>query len=254
METLTHQGNGHHDVRIGAIGDLHFGRGSAAAVQTVLGAVGAACDVLVLAGDLTDRGGLDEAKGLAKELSAHVRVPIVAVLGNHDFESGCAPEIMDVLRDAGVHVLDGDSCEVHGVAFSGVKGFCGGFGARALGSWGEGAIKQFVHEAVEEALKLEAALSRVTCPSKVAVLHYSPIAETLQGEPPEIFPFLGSSRLEEPIGRFEVTTVFHGHAHNGRPEGHTATGVPVYNVSWMVMQKLRSDRPFRVVELPGRIG
>lgn len=246
-------GDDQRTVRIAAIGDLHYGRTSAGSVQAALTAVGAAADVLVLAGDLTDRGSPEEAKGLARELVAHVRVPVVAVLGNHDFESGCAPEVTDILRDAGLQVLDGDSCEVGGVAFAGVKGFCGGFGARALGAWGEGAIKQFVHEAVQEALKLETALARVTCPSRVVVLHYSPVADTLHGEPPEIFPFLGSSRLEEPISRFEVSAVFHGHAHAGRAEGHTASGVPVYNVSWMVMQRLRADRPFRVVELPGRL-
>lgn len=252
LETLSPSAAASHPVRIAALGDIHFGRTSAGTLQALLSAAGSVCDVLVLAGDLTDRGSLEDARGLAKEL-ATVRVPIVAVLGNHDYEAGCPQDVMAVLRDAGVHVLDGDTCEIHGVGFAGVKGFCGGFGARALSAWGEPAIKQFVHEAVSEALKLETALARLTTESRVAVLHYSPIVETVVGEPPEIFAYLGSSRLEEPLTRFEVHTVFHGHAHHGKPEGKTASGIPVYNVSWMVMQRVRADRPFRLIEVPGSV-
>jgi Icc-related predicted phosphoesterase len=154
------------------------------------------------------------------------------------------------MTGAGVLMLDGDSHEIHGVGFAGVKGFGGGFGARALGPWGEDTFKRFVHEAVDEALKLESALARLRARHRIAVLHYAPVRETVDGEPLEIYPFLGSSRLEEPINRYEVTAVVHGHAHRGQPQGRTATGVAVYNVSLPLMARLRPERPFLLLEVP----
>ena len=124
-----------------------------------------------------------------------------------------------ILGDAGVRVLDGDGVEIRGVGFAGVKGFAGGFGERALQSWGEPILKQFVREAVEEALKLEQALARLRTPHRIAVLHYSPIRATVETEPAEILPFLGSSRLEDPINRYSATLVVHGHAHHGNRRG-----------------------------------
>ena len=147
-------------------------------------------------------------------------------------------------------MLDGDAQEVLGIGFAGVKGFGGGFGPRALGPWGEDIFKRFVHEAVEEALKLESALARLRTPHRIVLTHYSPVQDTVEGEPLEIYPFLGSSRLEEPINRYQVSAVVHGHAHRGQPEGRTATGVPVYNVSLPLMMRLSPDRPFRVLDLP----
>ena len=162
--------------------------------------------------------------------------------------NGRSPEFC---ADAGVHVLDGEAHEVLGVGFAGIKGFAGGFGRRALGPWGEGLIKQFVREALDEALKLETALSQLRTERRVALLHYSPIAATVAGEPLEIYPYLGSSRLEEPLSRYPVDAVFHGHAHHGTPEGRTMGDVPVYNVSMVLLQENFPDRPaFRVVELP----
>jgi Icc-related predicted phosphoesterase len=156
-----------------------------------------------------------------------------------------------ILTDAGLAVLDGDACELRGIGIAGVKGFGGGFGKRALGPWGETIIKQFVREAVDEALKLEAALARLRTTNLVALLHYSPIQQTCEGEPPEIYPFLGSSRLEEPLGRYPVTLVVHGHAHRGQLEGRTASGAPVYNVSMALLTRSFGDRPpFRVFEVP----
>ena len=147
-------------------------------------------------------------------------------------------------------MLDGDACELHGIGIAGVKGFGGGFGKRALGPWGEPIIKQFVHEAVNEALKLEAALARLRTERLVALLHYSPVQETVEGEPLEIYPFVGSSRLEEPIGRYPVSLVVHGHAHRGQLEGRTKSGVPVYNVSMPLLTRSFPDRPpFRVFEV-----
>lgn len=207
-------------------------------------------DVLVLCGDLTDYGLPDEARGLAKELVGGVKIPIIAVLGNHDYESGVAPEVVAALREAAVTVLDGDTVEIRGVGFAGVKGFAGGFGRGVLGPWGEEATKRFVHEAVNEALKLESALARLRTPTRVAVLHYSPVQSTVEGEPREIFPYLGCSRLEEPLARYAVSFVFHGHAHNGTPEGRTTNNAPVYNVSLPLLQRLTPEQPFRIVDVP----
>jgi Icc-related predicted phosphoesterase len=202
-----------------------------------------------MCGDLTDYGLPDEARILAREL-APARLPIIAILGNHDYESGHEAEVRAILTEAGVVVLDGESHEVHGVGFAGTPGFAGGFGRGALGAWGERAIKSFVHEAVNEALKLEAALARLRTPHRIALLHYAPIRDTVMGEPVEIFPWLGSSRLEEPLTRYPVTAVFHGHAHRGAPEGRTSTGIPVYNVSMQVLRDAFPDRaPYRILEI-----
>src|SRR5262245_25833152 len=182
-------------------------------------------------------------------LTGSTRIPIIAVLGNHDYDAGQAAAVRSLLTNAGVHVLDGEPCEVAGVGVAGVKGFCGGFGDRALQPWGEDIIKRFVHEAVDEALKLESALAKLRTERRVAVLHYSPIRDTVEGEPAEIFPFLGSSRLEEPLLRYPVTVAFHGHAHHGRLEGRTRDRAPVYNVCLPLLQRESPDRPFRVVDL-----
>ena len=240
-----------HCLRIAAIGDLHCTRASEGTFQPLFGKVGESADVLVLCGDLTDYGTPEEARVLAKELGA-TKIPRVAVLGNHDFESGASAEVARILADAaGVIVLDDTAVEVLGVGFAGVKGFAGGFGERALQSWGEEPIKAFVRAALDEALKLETALARLRTPGRVALLHYAPIGETVGGEPTEIFPFLGSSRLEEPLNRYRPSVVFHGHAHRGRPEGATAAGVPVYNVALPLLKRTDPDRPpFRVVEVP----
>jgi Icc-related predicted phosphoesterase len=236
-------------VRIAAIGDLHYGRNATpGALQPLFGQIGESADILVICGDLTDYGLPEEARALMREMTA-VKIPTVAVLGNHDYESGHQDEIRAILADAGIITLDGDTTEIHGVGFAGVKGFAGGFGRRALGPWGEDIMKKFVHEAVAEALKLETALARLRTDHLIALLHYAPIQATVEGEPREIFPFLGCSRLEEPLGRFPVTAVFHGHAHHGQPEGRTAKNVPVYNVSMCLMRETFPDRPFRLFEI-----
>jgi Icc-related predicted phosphoesterase len=236
-------------VRIAALGDIHLGgRGLEPPLQMLLSQVSAHADILALCGDLTDRGDPEEARQIAKALGS-VTVPIVAVLGNHDYECGKVAEVTRILCDAGIQVLDGDAHEILGIGFAGTKGFAGGFGRGALGPWGEPLIKQFVREAVDEALKLETALSRLRTPRKVALLHYAPIAATVEGEPREIYPYLGSSRLEEPLTRYPVDVVFHGHAHHGATEGRIGE-VPVYNVSMMLLQRTYPDRPaFRVVDL-----
>jgi Icc-related predicted phosphoesterase len=238
-------------VRIGAVGDMHYGRNAAqGSLQPLFSQITDSADILVMTGDLTDYGLPEEARALAREITSAVKIPAVAVLGNHDFESGQQEEVRKILTDAGVVILDGDSTEIHGIGFAGVKGFAGGFGRRALGPWGEPIIKQFVHEAVNEALKLESALARLRTSRLIAVLHYSPVQSTVEGEPLEIYPFLGCSRLEEPISRFPVSAVLHGHAHHGAPEGRTTKNVPVYNVSASLMRQVFPDRPFRIVEVP----
>src|SRR5436190_20381128 len=237
-------------VRVAAIGDLHCTRTSQGTFQPLFAKIGESAELLLLAGDLTDYGLPDEARVLARELTS-LRVPVVAVLGNHDYESGKEQEIRQILTDAGVVVLDGDATEMHGIGIAGIKGFGGGFGQRALGPWGETIIKQFVREAVDEALKLEAALARLRTAHIVAITHYSPVQQTVEGEPLEIYPFLGSSRLEEPINRYPVSLVFHGHAHRGQLEGRTKSGVKVYNVSMPLLTRTFTDRPpFRIFEVP----
>jgi Icc-related predicted phosphoesterase len=237
-------------VRIATLGDLHCTKSAQGTLQPLFARVSEEADLLLLAGDLTDYGLPDEARVLARELTS-LRIPVVGVLGNHDLESGQTDEVRRILTDAGMVVLDGDACEVHGVGIAGVKGFGGGFGQRALGPWGETIIKHFVREAVDEALKLEAALARIRTTRMVALLHYAPVERTVEGEPREIYPFLGSSRLEEPINRYPVSFVVHGHAHRGQLEGATQRGTAVYNVSMPLLTRSFPDHPpFRVFRLP----
>jgi Icc-related predicted phosphoesterase len=240
-----------HDViRFAAVGDLHCTKASAGTLRGLFAQASEAADALLLCGDLTDYGLAEEARVLVDELTA-ARVPIVAVLGNHDYESDAQDEVRRILMDAGVHVLDGEAVEIEGVGIAGAKGFAGGYGRATLGSWGERPIKQFVNEAIQEALKLESALAKLRTPQRLALLHYSPIADTVQGEPVEIFAFLGSSRLEEPLIRFPVDVVLHGHAHRGCPEGKTVNGTPVYNVAMPLLKRTYpAQPPFRLIELP----
>lgn len=229
-------------LRIAAVGDIHCGKHSQGAFQKMTRAVQELADVLLLVGDLTDYGTEEEARMLVRELSS-LRLPILAVLGNHDFESAHQEIVTNVLREAGVIMLDGDTYEYSGVGFAGVKGFAGGFGRRALAPWGEPIIKQFVHEGIEEALKLESALGRLRTNKKVVLLHYAPIHQTVVGEPEEILPFLGSTRLEEVCDRFRASVIFHGHAHHGTHEGVTKSGIPVFNCAMPLMKKIQPDGP-----------
>ena len=248
--TTTEGTNGNGKLRVAAIGDLHVMENSVAPYRELFTEISSHADVLLLCGDLTNFGKTSEAEILAEDIKS-CAIPVLGVLGNHDYECGQPEVVCEILHAAGMVVLDEQAHEIDGVGFAGVKGFAGGFGRGALGPWGEVAIKQFVQAAVDEALKLEAALARLRTPLRVAVLHYSPIRGTVEGEPVEIFPYLGSSRLEEPINRYRVSAVFHGHAHRGTAEGRTATGVPVYNVAMPLLARLNPDRPpFLVLELP----
>jgi Icc-related predicted phosphoesterase len=238
-------------VRIAAVGDLHCTRAGQPALQAVLGALGDRADVLLLLGDLTDWGLPEEAHVLASVIARAVKAPIIGVLGNHDYEAGKADEVRRILSDAGVVILDGEAYEIGNVGFVGAKGFAGGFGRRTLEPWGEPATKAFVREALDEALKLESALAKLRTDRRVALLHYAPVEATVEGEPREIYPFLGSSRLEEPLNRYQVDMVFHGHAHRGALEGRTAAGTPVYNVALPLLRRsFPSEPPFRFLTLP----
>jgi Icc-related predicted phosphoesterase len=234
---------------VAAAADLHCREEHHGRFRKFIQHVNASADVLLLCGDLTDRGMPGEAKTLAEELSG-LRLPCAAVLGNHDFEHGAAENICAELARVGVHCLDGDHVifeKVLGVA--GVKGFGGGYGSGTLQAFGESLIKGFVQEGVNESLKLEAALSQLDTPKKVAIMHYSPVLDTLEGEGVEIRPFLGTSRLAAPIDQFGAQAVFHGHAHHGATTGKTPGGVPVYNVAMPLLAKLTPDQRFALVEL-----
>jgi Icc-related predicted phosphoesterase len=233
-------------LKIAAIGDLHVRRERTAAVRELFMEISKAADVLVLCGDLTDVGDPREAEALAEDLRAS-SIPVIGVLGNHDYECGHAEEVAKILRDGGLKLLDGQSYEVDEVGFVGVKGFAGGFGRRMLSSFGEVAVKSFVTEAMNEAMRLENAMRTVKNERAVVVLHYAPVPDTIADEPLEIYPFLGCSRLAETIDRFKVSAVVHGHAHRGRYEGRTPGGAPVYNVAYMVPKP--TGRPYALLEV-----
>lgn len=233
-------------VRIAAVADLHVKETGSEPYKDLFTEISANADILVMAGDLTDLGKRKEAERLATDLRA-CTIPVVAVLGNHDYECGAVDEVKEVLKEAGVQLLEGQAVEIAGVGFAGVKGFAGGFGRHMLGSFGEPAIKAMVAESVEETMRLENALRQVRSQRAMVVLHYAPIPETVEGEPKEIYPFLGSSRLAETIDRFPVSAVVHGHAHRGRFEGRTPGGAPVYNVAAHIEKP--TGRPYAIIEL-----
>jgi len=216
-------------IRIAAVGDIHFGENDTGRYQEQLKDIANHADVFVICGDLTQNGHAKEAQVLADELK-YCRIPVIGILGNHDYDKDEDAAIRDVLRPV-MRLLDEEPYVLEGVGFAGTKGFGGGFGGYTLAAFGESATKAFVHEAVEESLHLEKALSRLEANKKVVVLHYAPIPETLKGEAPEIFPFLGSSRLADPIDTFGADLIIHGHAHHGSPKGQTNKGIPVHNVA-----------------------
>ncbi|MFD3001537.1 metallophosphoesterase [Pontibacter toksunensis] len=238
--------------RIAAVGDIHVRETDSGKLKEFFTQVSEKADVLLLCGDLTDTGRVEEAEVLAEELRA-CSIPVVAVLGNHDYERENHEEIRKTLVKANVNMLDGDSVVFGDVGFAGVKGFGGGFDKGMLGMFGEQMIKSFVQEAVDEQLKLDGALARLDSDyadiKKVAVLHYAPIKATVVGEPEQIFPFLGSSRLAEPLNRRGVLAAFHGHAHIGTLEGETSKGVKVFNVSKPILAQQGYDPPFYVLEV-----
>jgi Icc-related predicted phosphoesterase len=235
-------------ITLAAIGDLHVSESSQNRYRDMFAEISEKADVLALCGDLTNFGKISEAEILAEDLR-HCTIPMVGVLGNHDYECGVPDEITRLLQQAGVAMLGEQATIIEGVGFAGAKGFIGGFGRGELGAFGEQAIKAFVDESREEARKLENGLRSLRTERVVAVLHYAPIPETVEGEPLEIYPFLGSSRLANAVDRFEnVKAVVHGHAHRGAYSGHTPGGIPVYNCAQFVVEPA-FGRPYALLEI-----
>src|ERR1700691_634374 len=232
-------------MRIAATADLHFSPQSYAKLKDQFERVRDEADVLVLAGDLTNFGQPDEMEPLLNVL-VRLRVPTIVVLGNHDFESGKEAELTRMMVASGIKVLDGSAYERDGIGFAGTKGFVGGFGRGVLTAFGEIEIKTFVRASIDEVLKLERAMSQLRTRKRVVVLHYAPIAATIQGEAPEISPFLGTSRLAEVIDRHGADLVVHGHAHNGKLNGQTAGGIPVHNVAITLLQSQQPPAAYRL--------
>jgi Icc-related predicted phosphoesterase len=235
-------------MRIAATADLHFTPERAPALEEQLKKVRDEADMLIVAGDLTNYGQPPEMEGLIATLQ-RLQVPIIVVLGNHDYESGREHQLGEMLTSAGIKVLDGTAYEHNGVGFAGTKGFVGGFGRGALTAFGESEVKTFVKAAMDEGVKLERAMAQLRTPKRVVVLHYAPIAATVAGEAPEIFCYLGTSRLIEVVDRHGADLVLHGHAHNGFPEGKSASGIPVHNVALPLLQAQKPPAAYKVFDL-----
>jgi len=235
-------------LRVAAIGDLHVQESDTAPYRELFTEISQAADVLVLCGDLTNFGKTTEAEILAEDIRT-CSIPVLGVLGNHDFECGQPERVAEILHDAGMTILDEQAVEIEGVGFAGVKGFMGGYGRGELAPFGEPIAKLFVDEAMNEARKLENGLRSLRTERSVAVLHYSPTEETLEGEPTAIHQYLGSQRLADAIDRFDhVKAVVHGHAHHGKYEGRTPGGTPVFNVAQFVLKPLFGKR-YAVLEI-----
>lgn len=234
-------------IQVAAMGDLHMQEGIIGTYSQAFKELSRSADILVLCGDLTDNGFTKEAELLSEELNS-CQIPVVGVLGNHDYTNDQQEEIKKILSQK-MFVLGEQPYILEGVGFAGVKGFGGGFDNHITLPFGEQILKQFVYEAVNEALKLERVLSKLETEKKVVALHYSPIRQTVEGEAPEIYPLLGTSRLTEPIDNFGVSAVFHGHAHHGSPKGKTEKGVPVYNVSLPVLSRMKPSQNYLITEL-----
>jgi Icc-related predicted phosphoesterase len=217
-------------IRIAATADFHAGPETRGTLAPLLAGLSDEADLLLIAGDLTGSGEPAEAEIVIAEL-ADAGVPIVAVLGNHDYHANKAPEIAAMLREAGIHVLDrsGVVLDVAGqrVAIAGTKGFGGGFGAALADDFGEAEMKSWIRHAETEAEALEAALSALVGDIRLVLLHYAPVPDTLDGERLELYPFLGNSMLGEAIDHAGADLVVHGHAHHGSRSGSTPSGAPV---------------------------
>ncbi|TMA29114.1 MAG: metallophosphoesterase [Deltaproteobacteria bacterium] len=235
-------------MRIAAVGDLHCRADTRRNVAVALRGVDQEAEVLLLAGDLTDHGTPEEASWLAEEL-AQIKMEKCAVLGNHDYEAGQEAVVRKALRDAGVHVLDGEPWAVNDLGVAGVKGFAGGFEHAQLQRFGEASLKVFVDTCIEEELKLEKALFQLRTRHRIALLHYAPCRQTLEGEPLEIFPFLGATRLAGPLDQLRPNLAIHGHAHRGVLRGATLGGIPVFNVALPVLRRLEKPLGYLTIDL-----
>ncbi len=235
-------------MRIAAVADLHFSPQNYDRMREPMSRVRDEADVLVLAGDLTNYGKPAEMESLLNAI-VRLRIPTVAILGNHDYESGHQEELIQMMAAEGIKALDGTGYERDGVGFAGTKGFLGGFGRGVLTAFGEPEVKAFVQAAIDETLKLERALSLLRTPKRVVVVHYAPVIDTVRGEPAEIFPYLGSSRLAEVVDRHQANLVLHGHAHHGAADGKTTGGVPVHNVALPLIQAADPGKVYRLFDI-----
>ena len=235
-------------MRVAATADLHFSAQRANVLKEQLSPVRDEADLLIVAGDLTNYGQPAEMEPLVNVL-VRLRVPIVAVLGNHDYESGKENELIRMMSAEGIKVLDGTGYERDGVGFAGTKGFVGGFGRGVLTAFGEPEIKTFVRASIDETMKLERAMSQLRTERRVVVLHYAPIVTTVVGESPEIYPYLGTSRLAEVVDRHGADFIVHGHAHHGSTNGKTTSGIPVHNVAITLLQAQQPPCAYRVFNI-----
>lgn len=239
----------HKKIKIAAIGDIHVKAHFKDIYKPILQEISQKADVLVLCGDLTDLGTPDEAHILADDLRT-CRIPIIAVLGNHDYHSDQPEEVKKILRDnPNITILDQEPVVHENIGFAGVKGFMGGFGAQALGAFGEPLMKEIIKERDREAYALENQLKALSTEKKVVVMHYSPIRATVADENSDIMPFLGSTRYEQTIDQYGVSVVFHGHANLGPHSGKTSRGIPVFNVALPLLENLSPKKEYLLYEL-----
>ncbi len=224
------------NLKIAAVGDIHFHEGNEEEIKSLVEKLEYAADIVLLCGDLTDSGTEEEAEALGKILNQATK-PVLAVLGNHDHAQDKHLEIKKILKLFKVHFLEDAPFEFRDYGFVGVKGFGGGFNEHMIVPFGEAANRKFVEESINESLLLERFLQSMSSKNIFVALHYSPILETVLGEPESIMPLLGNSRLAETIDRFKVQAIFHGHAHHGSLTGKTPKGIPVFNCSMPLLRK-----------------
>jgi Icc-related predicted phosphoesterase len=226
-------------IRIAAVGDVHYDKGSGGRLNKYLTGIHESADLLLLAGDLTQLGTIEEISVLADDLK-ECDIPIIAVLGNHDFHSDLGDKVCEVLTQANVIVLEGTAATFNigndTVGIAGSKGFGGGFVGACASDFGEKEMKAFIRFTKQRAEALKNALAGLDTDYKISLTHYSPVAETLLGEKKEIYPFLGSYLLAEAIDSGGADIAFHGHAHHGVEKGLTPGGIPVRNVAFPVIR------------------
>ncbi len=237
-------------IRVAAVGDIHYGVGERGVLSSHLEELRKEADLLLIAGDLTRHGEPEEAQVLAGELT-ELEIPTIAVLGNHDYHQDRQGEVTAVLREAGVCVLEGTARTIQldgiRVGVAGAKGFGGGFAGACVTEFGEPETKAFAHHSVVAAEQISAGLEEVAgseVDMRIALLHYSPIEQTLVGEPLQLWPFLGNYLLAEAVDRLGADLVLHGHAHAGSRAGATPKGIPVWNVAQPVIR-----RPYELIQL-----
>lgn len=238
-------------IRLAAVGDIHVKEHMQGAYKELFTQVSEDADVLLLCGDLTDLGLISEAEHLREDMR-NCRIPIMAVLGNHDYQSEKQAEVKQILQQLPhVTILDQEPEILSEIGFAGVKGFIGGFDAFSLSAFGEPALKAIITERDKEAYALENQLKDLHGKTEkiVVLMHYSPIKATIADEPEAIHPFLGATRYEQIIDQFGASVVFHGHANMGPHAGKTSKGIPVFNVALPLLETLEPKLQYKIYEL-----